>query len=377
MTAMVSTLVAGPPLEPPRHRVGRRTSVLVDGSRADRVVPVDVWYPAAVGPPGELSRYELLPGVGFTASAAHEVAVAAGSHPLVLWSHGRSGTRSSYALLCEAIAARGFVVVAPEHGGDSLADWLLGTFVDDDTNERNRVADARFVLDAVFDPDGPLQPVAASVDRGRVAVAGHSYGGFTALSLAGGTDPDPRVGAVAGLQSLTRSIPARVFEQVEIPTLLITGSHDATTPPVTDADRAWATLGSRPAWRVDIERAGHQGCSDVGLYLELAPHVRELPDVVDDYLTSMAADVTGTAGDPWRPTVALHVRILAAFLDGALGIDTVSASRELDAVSILAGVGVSHRGSFGAGAAVTGRPAEGTSNDAAGYVGGGSARDST
>ncbi|HTD50481.1 MAG TPA: hypothetical protein VK771_07775, partial [Acidimicrobiia bacterium] len=180
----------------------------------------------------------------------------------------------------------------------------------------------------------------------RVAIAGHSYGGFTALSLVGGTTPDERVRAVAGLQSFTRSIPNRVLERIEVPTLLVTGSKDVTTPPVTDADRAWATLGSRSAWRVDIERAGHQGCSDVGLYLELAPQVPELPDVVHEYVNSMAADITGTAGDPWRDTVALHVRALGAFLDGALGIDTETAGRELDALSRLGGVQVAHRGTF-------------------------------
>jgi len=128
--------------------------------------------------------------------------------------------------------------------------------------------------------------------------------------------------------------------------LLVTGSNDTTTPPETDADRAWAKLAARPAWRVDIERAGHQGCSDVGLYLELAPQVEGLPDFVHDYVTSMAADVTGTAGDPWRDTVALHVRILAAFLGASLAIDVAAATREIDAVSILPGVAVTRRGAF-------------------------------
>ena len=66
---------------------------------------------------------------------------------------------------------------------------------------------------------------------------------------------------------------------------------------------------------VDIEAAGHQGCSDVGLYLELAPQVEGLPDIVGDYLLTLADQVTGTAGDPWRPTVALHLEILADWLD--------------------------------------------------------------
>jgi predicted dienelactone hydrolase len=343
---MSSSLRSGPPLEPLRHRVGRSTSILVDPARDDRAVAVDTWYPAQPATASTPSVYELLPGIGFTASAEHEPEMAAGKYPLVLWSHGRTATRSSYALLCEAIAARGFVVVSPEHAGDSLADWLLGTFVDDDTNGANRVADARFVLDAVLGANGQLSGVGTGVDTGRVAAAGHSYGGFTALTLAGGDAPDPRVRAVAGLQALTRSIPKRVFERLQIPTLLVTGSNDTTTPPETDADRAWAKLAAEPAWRVDIERAGHQGCSDVGLYLELAPQVEGLPAVVHEYVASMAADVTGTAGDPWRDTVALHVRILAAFLDGALEIDVEPATLELEAVSELPGVTVSRRGSF-------------------------------
>jgi predicted dienelactone hydrolase len=343
---MSTDLIAGEPLEPPRRRVGRISAVLFDASRDDRVVAVDAWYPAAPGDAGERSLYELLPGVGFTAAAERDAPVADGPHPLVLFSHGRSGTRSSYALLCEALAARGYVVVAPEHTGDSLVDWLLGTAVDDETNEANRAADARFVLDAVFDAAGPLGTVGAQVDADRIAAAGHSYGGNTAISLASGPGADARVRAIAGLQAFTRTIAKQVFEAMKLPALLITGSHDATTPPATDADRAWAKLGAEPAWRVDIERAGHQGCSDVGLYLELAPQVPDLPPIVGDYVASMAADVTGTPGEPWRETVALHVRVLGAFLDGALGIDAGNATAEIDAVSALAGVTVGQRGSF-------------------------------
>ena len=343
---MSVSLVAGPPLEPPRHRVGRAGFLLADESRSDRLVPVDAWYPAAAGEPGEPSRYELLPGVGFTAAAEQNLAVLPGRHPVVLWSHGRSGTRSSYALLCEALAARGYIVVAPEHVGDALGDWIIGAAVDDPTNETNRTADARFVLDAVFDVSGPLGRLAAHVDAERVAAAGHSYGGFTALSVASAATKHPRVRAAAGLQSFTRTMPKQVFADISVPTVLVVGAKDATTPPATDADRAWAKLGASPAWRVDVERAGHQACSDVGLYLELAPSVEGIPDIVREFVASMAADITGTAGDPWRPTVALHTRILGAFLDGALAIDVDGAQRELTAVAELPGVRVEARGAF-------------------------------
>ena len=343
---MSAALTAGPSLEPAHHRVGRFTEILTDPRRDGRTIPVDVWYPAAPDCVGELSFYELLPGIGFTAAALQGVALLEGTHPLVLWSHGRTATRSSYALLCEALAARGFMVVAPEHAGDALGDWLVGAAVDDATNEANRIADAHFVLDTALHGGGPLASVAARVDPDRVAAAGHSYGGFTALSGGSGPTRHPRVRAVAGHQAFTRSMPKQVFADISVPVMLVVSALDATTPPATDADRAWAKLGSADAWRVDVERAGHQGCSDVGLYVELAPHVEGLPDLVRAFIASMGADVTGTVGDPWRETVTQQVAVLGAFLTGALGVDVDGAAAEFAAVGEAPGVTVSTRGGF-------------------------------
>jgi pimeloyl-ACP methyl ester carboxylesterase len=172
------------------------------------------------------------------------------------------------------------------------------------------------VLDAALGVRSGLD-LAAEIDTSRIAVAGHSYGAFTALALAGSEQPDARVRAVAGLQSLTRTLSRKTLARVNVPTLLIVGAQDKTTPPEIDADRAFEALGEH-ARRVDIERAGHQACSDVGLYLELAPQVGGLPEIVFEYLQSMAADVTGTAGDPWRPTLAAHLETLGDWLDEVL-----------------------------------------------------------
>jgi predicted dienelactone hydrolase len=312
-------------------------------------VPVDIWYPADPSASGTASPYEILPGVGFTATAVQDAVIAPGRHPLVLWSHGRTATRTTYALLCEALAGRGFIVIAPEHAGDSLVDWMIGAAVDDPTNEANRVADAHFVLDTVVDAGGSLGTIAAHVDHDRIAAAGHSYGGFTALSVASGTNAHPRVRAVAGLQAFTRSMPKQVFASIGVPTLLAVAARDATTPPATDADRAWAKLAAVPAWRFDVARAGHQACSDVGLYLELAPQVDGVPDLVLQFVASMSADVTGTAGDPWRETVALHLGILAAFLAIALDIDAAAGTAELADIAARPGVTQAHRSDLAAG----------------------------
>jgi predicted dienelactone hydrolase len=325
---MTSELRAGPPLEPLSSAVGRSITVIADERREDRLLGVDCWYPAQSADSAE-SVYELLPGIGFTSSARADAPAVPGRHPLVIWSHGRSGTRSSYSMLCEGLAARGYVVIAPDHPGDTLADWLLGTAVDDATNETQRVADARFVLDAALG-SRPGLALVPEIDGNRVAVAGHSYGAFTAFALAGAERADARVRGVAGLQSFTRNLSRRVLGRIDIPTLMVVGARDLTTPPDTDADRAFAVLATKRGRRIDIEKAGHQACSDVGLYLELAPKVAGLPDLVNDFLQSMAEQITGTAGDPWRPTVGLHLRILGAWLDELFDRDGERAGRELD-----------------------------------------------
>jgi len=337
---VTTVLSAGPMIESQAGAVGRSSTVLVDAARQGRSFAIDCWYPT-LGGVHPKSVYELLPGIGFTASALADAPPAPGPHPLVVWSHGRTGTRSSYAMLCEGLAARGHVVVAPDHPGDTLADWLLGTAVDDATNDSQRVDDVRCVLDAALAGRAGLA-VGPHLDAGRVAVAGHSYGAHTAFALAGAERTDPRVSAVAGLQSFTRTLSSDVLGRVEIPSLLVAGGRDTTTPPDTDADPAFRALASREARLVHIEHAGHQACSDVGLYLELAPQVEGLPDLVGEYLRGLAEQVTGRAGDSWRPTVGLHLRVLGAWLDDIFDRDRHQARLDLEEVRQTPGVTVRH-----------------------------------
>ena len=339
---MNAPLSAGPPLASQQFAVGRSSTVLVDPARNERALPVDCWFPVSGGEyPG--SVYELLPGVGFTASALAGAPAAPGPHPLVIWSHGRSGTRSSYAMLCEGLAARGYVVIAPDHPGDTLVDWLLGAAVDDATNEAQRVADVRFVLDAALENPARLD-LTADIDPERVAVAGHSYGAFTAFALGGRGAGRSESARGRGLQSLTRTLPASVLRRVEVPTLMVVGARDQTTPPDTDADRAFAVIGGKDARRVDIEDAGHQACSDVGLYLELAPRVAGLPDIVADFVHEHGR----RRNRPGRRSVAADRRVAppprsAPGSTRSSNATPESARRELDAVGKLPGVSARER----------------------------------
>ncbi|HEY4331327.1 MAG TPA: alpha/beta fold hydrolase [Ilumatobacteraceae bacterium] len=320
----MTTLSAAPALEAPARQVGRRTLSLVDHNRDDRRLAVDVWYPA-VESTEPLTRYEVLPSIAFEAAVARDSpSVAAGLHPLLIVSHGRTGMGIAYSLLCESLAARGFIVVAPDHPGDALNDWLSGTFVDDRANEVGRVADARFLLDVLLDPNGAAPELSAAVDPDRIAIVGHSYGAYTGLGAAAGVHgvaADERVRAVAGLQPYTRSMSDAALGRVHVPTLIVVSEHDTTTPIATDGDRPWALIPARPMWRLDLGSAAHHASSDMGLYLELAGQIPDLPPMVATYVAMMTPDMIGPHLRAWRDGLGIVVRAVSAFLDVALSID--------------------------------------------------------
>ena len=327
----MTELSAAPSIEPPSWPIGRRSTLVADPQRDGRLLGVDVWYPA-VDSDAPTSEYELFPGFSFAAAAArHQPPPAPGLFPLIVFSHGRTGMRFAYSLLCEALAARGSIVVSADHPGDGLTDWLLGSFVDDRTNEMNRVGDAHALL-AELRPGGTVLPadLIDAIDHDRVVLAGHSYGAYTALATSAGARGVPahdRVRAAVGLQPYTRSMSDGALGRVTVPTLLIVSEDDITTPASSDADRPWALLRGEPTWRVDLAGAGHQAASDMGLYAEFARHLPMLPQFARDYLGA-SADAVGSGSRPWRELLATQVGVMWAFLQMVFDLDAPAGAAE-------------------------------------------------
>jgi predicted dienelactone hydrolase len=343
----VTSLTAGAPLETPILPVGRRTITLADVARDQRRLDVDLWYPAA--PSREpRSVYEVLPGIAFAAAhAQHQPEPAVGRFPLVLMSHGRTGMRISYSMMCEALAARGAVVASADHPGDALLDWLTGRHVDDRTNEVNRVGDAHLVLDALLHGHEAVpSAITSMIHHERVALAGHSYGAFTAFATAAGSrgiEAHERVGAVIGFQPYMRSMSDRLLSRLEVPSLLVVGELDTVTPAHIDSDRAWALLSGRPSWKLDLAGAGHQAVSDIALYAELAAHITDLPEIVRNYLDSTVAGSSGPGTRPWRSVMVDELAAAWAFLQVALGIDAVAGDAEADRLAAADGLTLHRR----------------------------------
>lgn len=175
------TPVADAPAQP-------RTSFVERGAHAAgyRVVQHDglqikVWYPTEGDSASPFVYDVTLKFPGFpaepvpifgTAIAGVQVADD-GPWPLVVLSHGFGLNPEWYHALAEHLASHGFVVAAPEH---TEADWFEDVLV----ATVHRPQDVSTTIDFAELPEQ-----SSWIDTERVAVIGHSYGGYTALASAG------------------------------------------------------------------------------------------------------------------------------------------------------------------------------------------------
>ncbi|MFF4779345.1 alpha/beta hydrolase family protein [Microtetraspora fusca] len=104
--------------------------------------------------------------------------------PIIVFSHGFGSSMNGYAPLADYWAAHGFVVLQPTH----LDSRTLGLPADDPRTPRIwriRIEDLTRVLDGLDVMEAAVPGLAGRIDRGRIAVAGHSWGAQTASTLLG------------------------------------------------------------------------------------------------------------------------------------------------------------------------------------------------
>lgn len=154
-------------------------------------VAISVWYPAVGEDGGHLSLRSsyalnalaadvpltLATSLG-TARLGARADVAGGPYPLVVLSAGYAIAPESYAWLAEHLASHGMVVVAPHYAEmlDPASLWRAAIARPQD------VAATRRYVEREVGAGGRFERL---VDPTRVAVVGHSLGGYTALAAAG------------------------------------------------------------------------------------------------------------------------------------------------------------------------------------------------
>jgi dienelactone hydrolase len=148
-----------------------------------RPLPTLVFYPAAAPRMFERPATGPVPGA--------EPAV--GRFPLVLFSHGLTGSPERYAVMLAEWAAAGFVVAAPRYPYTNTfaRPYRRADIV-------NQPADARYVLARMLRLAGQEgDPLRNRIDTDRMAAVGHSAGGYTTTGLfTAGHDPRIRAGVI-------------------------------------------------------------------------------------------------------------------------------------------------------------------------------------
>lgn len=285
-------------------QVGVRTLTLVEAAqpdilamdpktgavpKSDRILRVDVWYPAVNLPgalretySGSLPSEPPAPPATFTVPgiAIRDARPLGQVHPLVVVSHGYSNATAAMTWLTENLASKGYVVAAIRHDDPALTD----------TSKFPQLL-LRRPLDIAFVTRTLREKLAAEhlIDPEKVALVGYSMGGYGVLTAAGATlepsgpmtrmvpaglllpyvrgAPQSAEITVPGVKAVVAISPAgggvlsawgaRGLQDIHAPLLLISGDQDRTVNYTTGARLFFDAASNTTRYLLTFKGAGH------------------------------------------------------------------------------------------------------------------------
>ncbi|MEH2150856.1 alpha/beta hydrolase [Nostoc sp.] len=253
----------------------------LNDQKRDRKIPVDVYWSTAANP----------------------------NKPVIVFSHGFGSVRTDLRYLAEHLASHGYVVAALEHPGSNEANTNLAlqgkTRIVKPQEFLYRPQDISFVLDELEKlnqtANHPLQGKLATTNA---MVVGYSFGGGTALALAGAElqlehlkqrcKKNLTILSLAeGMQCIAEELPENSYQlrdtrikqaialnpttslifgetgltKIQVPTLVLAGSADKTTPALTEQIVGFDKIPS-PKWLVGIVGGTHLSVKDPSTTLD-------------------------------------------------------------------------------------------------------------
>ena len=292
-----------------------------------RTLRLAVWYPTEDTDGDDVAYMGAFEAPGVLGGAAP----IPGPLPVAVFSHGHRGYAESASFLMTHLARHGWLVVAPDHTGNT-------TFDDPDRTTEiylQRPRDISAVIDHLLIDEGV--GLYANLASPAVVGLGHSFGGYTNNALAGadydiealaaacaaGTGPgafcstltptlaeafaegldDPRLaGSLTMAPGDFDLFGSAGISAIGAPVLEMTGGLDGSTE--TDGAPIWEALtqDGQEALRVHIPTAGHQTFSDYSGILETGEDLIEAEtgfDIINIYALAWAEHLLGeTRYDP-------------------------------------------------------------------------------
>lgn len=195
--------------------------------------------------------------------------------PTVIFSHGFHGCATQSRFLMRAFAEAGYLVFAPNHrdatcnGGtarrlDPPQAPLAHPEAWDPNSFRDRGEDITHLLAALrSDPE-----FSRITDWQRLALVGHSLGGYTVLGLAGAW-PSWRMSGISAVLALSPYaqpfVVRRDLSGIAAPVMYQGGTRDFGITPAIDKSGGAYALSPAPKYLVEFDGAGHLAWTDIGL----------------------------------------------------------------------------------------------------------------
>ncbi|MEM9102226.1 MAG: alpha/beta fold hydrolase [Pseudomonadota bacterium] len=289
--ATVSMAFWKDPAERGPYSIGRTTLIFVDEQREDRSLAVDVWYPIADTTAQVPSQYDLIFDSFASEKAVDSTRIFPKEFPLIIFSHGNNSIRFQSIFLSEHLATHGFIVAAPDHAGNTLPDFLNPSppaFTAED-----RPLDVSFVIDQLLASNQDSNNIFfRRIQSKKIAVMGHSFGGFTALALAANYKTnaiDERISAILPLAPARIDLTPEELASIRVPTLILGATSDVTTPVDSNANVIFEGLNHIPRWLINIQEAGHNSFTNVCLFFDILED-EPIPEFIRDILIDQASE---------------------------------------------------------------------------------------
>ncbi|AFZ26230.1 putative dienelactone hydrolase [Cylindrospermum stagnale PCC 7417] len=246
-------------------------------SKRERQLPVDLYLPQA--------------------TPQSRTNAASPPFPLIVISHGLASDRYAFIYLAQHLASHGFAVAVLEHPGSNaerFQQFFAGLAGPPDAKELiNRPMDVKYVLDELQQLEKSDPKLQGKLNFQQVGAIGHSYGGYTVLSLAGAkinfqqirrvckpnrslnlsvllqcsaTDllpinyqlKDDRIKVVIAVNPFNSSIFSQSgVSQIQVPVMLVGSSQDIVTPVVPEQIIPFTWLPNPNKYLALIENATH------------------------------------------------------------------------------------------------------------------------
>ncbi|MGJ5630901.1 alpha/beta hydrolase [Nostoc sp. CALU 1950] len=255
----------------------------LNDQKRDRKIPVDVYWSTAATP----------------------------DKPVIVFSHGFGSVRTDLRYLAEHFASHGYVVAALEHPGSNEANTNLAlqgkTRIVKPQEFLDRPQDISFVLDELEKLNQTANnPLVGKLATTNAMVVGYSFGGGTALTIAGAElqlehlkqrckKNLTSLSLAEGMQCIAEELPENSYQlrdtrikqaialnpttslifgktgltKVQVPTLVLAGSADKTTPALTEQIVGFDKIPS-PKWLAGILGGTHLSVKDPSTTLDQA-----------------------------------------------------------------------------------------------------------